>query len=444
MTSKHWKGMLGALRPGRLTWVAVFGGERGLASAGQALRRIVHTFMIFAIMILSGSGGEPTRVVVAAERQQKLFISAVEVEAGKRAAKSFCASCHGLNGISANEKLPHLAGQRADYLYRQMLAYKNGARHEPSMQGAVKFLSDEALRQTAAYYASLEPPKNVGMRLASEQGKGAELVVPETDPVEAGKAAAAACTGCHGAAGNSSIPGLPSLTGQYPRYLVAAIKAYKGAGREDDAMNSMVAPLRNADIENIALYYALQKPERAATPATGDPAAAKVSAATCAGCHGEDGNSTDPATPSLAGQDAQYLAKAMRSYKDGTRDHAAMKSTVASLTGTDIDNLSAFYASQEPKAPVVRKPLTTSQWTQRCDRCHGIAGNSIDPRFPALAGQRKDYLVTALKNYRSGERTSPMMHAMSDVLSDTEIDNVAAYYARKQPKAVIFIKVPCD
>ena len=65
------------------------------------------------------------------------------------------------------------------------------------------------------------------------------------------------------------------------------MKAYKGGQRKNDMMKSMLASVTDADIDNIALYYALQKPARAQTPAPGDQAAGKAAAAACAGCHGD-------------------------------------------------------------------------------------------------------------------------------------------------------------
>ena len=72
-------------------------------------------------------------------------------------------------------------------------------------------------------------------------------------------------------------------------------------------MKSTGRALSDADINNIALFYALQKPGKAQTPAAGSQTAGKSAAAACAGCHGEGGVSTGTA-PSLAGQDAQYFA----------------------------------------------------------------------------------------------------------------------------------------
>jgi cytochrome c553 len=93
-------------------------------------------------------------------------------------------------------------------------------------------------------------------------------------------------------------------------------------------MKVLVAGLGDADIDNIALFYAAQKPERAQTPAPGNEAAGKTAAAACAACHGEAGVSTGTA-PSLAGQDAQYFVAAMRAYKDGSRADPMMKGPAA-------------------------------------------------------------------------------------------------------------------
>ena len=293
----------------------------------------------------------------------------------------------------------------------------------------------DALVKVAAYYASLDLAR-------AGAANDAQAVASEPDPAQTGKAAAASCVGCHGEAGISKTPGMPNLVGLDPKYLVAAMAAYKNGQRKNEVMKSMLGPIRDADLNDIALYYALQSPARAQTPASGNQAAGRAAAAACAGCHGAQGVSTNPAIPSLAGQDARYLAAAIRGYKDGSRDDATMKGLVASLDDGAINDLAAFYASQQPQAPNVRKPLTTAEWAQRCDRCHGVNGNSTDPRSPALAGQRLDYLSKVLHAYRTGVRKSPEMAAMSAVLSEDDVEKLAAYYARQMPRAFVYVIVP--
>lgn len=75
----------------------------------------------------------------------------------------------------------------------------------------------------------------------------------------AGKAKAASCAGCHGAKGISAMPLYPNLAGQKEAYLVKQLKAFKDKSRKDPTMNAMVAPLSDADMANIAAYYANMK-----------------------------------------------------------------------------------------------------------------------------------------------------------------------------------------
>ena len=303
------------------------------------------------------------------------------------------------------------------------------------MRNAVRDLSDDALFKVAAYYASLDPAQPAAP-------EGAKAAPPPPDPVQAGKAVAAPCGGCHGEGGVGKIPGMPSLAGLDPKYLAAAMKAYKSGQRKNDVMAAALARASDADINNMALYYALQKPVRTQNPAPGDQAAGKAAAAACAGCHGDQGVSENPAIPSLAGQDAQYFVASLRDYKEGSRHDEPMKGLVAQLDESAIRNMAAFYAMQQPQAAKIRKPLATAEWAQRCDRCHGVDGNSTDPRMPALAGQRIDYLQKVLHAYRTGTRKSPQMAAMSDVLTETDVENLAAHYARQKPRAVVYVVLP--
>jgi cytochrome c553 len=368
------------------------------------------------------------------EDLRAVYASAADVAEGKRVADTTCARCHGANGISTIKAIPHLAGQRPGYLYLELRAYQTGARGNDMMDGAVKFLSDEALVKVAAYYASLEP-----VRPGADSAKAAPV---RLDPVLAGKRAAESCGGCHGPSGVSKTPGMPSLVGLDPKYIVTAVKAYKGGQRKNDVMKTFAATLTDADLNNIALYYALQKPARAQTPAPGDRAAGKAAAAACAGCHGDVGVSGTATTPSIAGQDAQYFAAALKAYKEGSRSEETMKSLAASLDERTVRNIAAFYAAQQPQAPKVRKPLTVAEWAQRCDRCHGVNGNSTDLRSPALAGQRVEYLEKVLHAYRTGARKSPEMAAMSEVLGEADIGSLAAHYARQTARAVVYVLVP--
>lgn len=406
------------------------------------MTRVGQTFCrVFLVVASATSIGSSTSAAAQAGKAgsgddlRPVYATVQDIADGRRVAET-CSRCHGANGISNAKGVPNVAGQRPAYLYVKLRAYQAGTRGDHGMEGAVKFLSEDALVKVAAYYASLDPAQP----LAKD---AARPIPPKPDPVTAGKAAAAACGSCHGETGVSKTPGMPSLAGLDPKYLGAAMAAYKNGQRKNDMMKSFAAPLSEATVGDIALFYALQKPAKAQTTATGDVAAGKAAAAACAGCHGDQGVSASPDNPSLAGQDAEYFAAALRGYKDGTRKNDTMKSAVSALTDRAIKDLAAYYAGLQPQQPKVEKPLTTAEWVQRCERCHGFNGNSTDPRTPALAAQRSEYLDKSLRAYQSGARKDSVMAAMSSTLTESDVAALAAYYARQRARAFVYVNLPC-
>jgi len=379
----------------------------------------------------AASAQSPVLKPAAGDDLRPLFANAADIAEGRRVAESTCVRCHNLNGISSTRGTPHIAGQRVGYLHAQLRAYQK-IRPQSAMTGAVRFLRDDALVAVAAYYASLEPAR-----------PAANLKAPaDNDPVQAGKNASGACGGCHGENGVSAMPGTPSLAGLDPKFFAAAMAAYKTGERKNDLMKSFAAGLSDATVANLALYYALQKPAKAQTPSTGDAAAGKAAAAACAGCHGETGVIAIGGTPSLAGQDAQYLASATAAYKAGARKDETMKAPAAALDDRAIKDIAAFFAAQAPQPPEVKKPLSLAEWISRCDRCHGANGNSIEPLIPALAAQRVDWLEPVLEAYRNGERKSSAMAAMSALLGEADVKALAAHYARQNARPVVYVLVP--
>jgi cytochrome c553 len=346
-----------------------------------------------------------------------------------------CVECHGPKGLSETPDVPHLAGQHAGYLLTALNAYRSGLRGGEDMQliaDLVSELTPEDMANVAAYYGGLAPfTDNVAP--GSEAAEAAREAAA-WDPLAEGRSIAEACAGCHGERGNDALPGMPGLAGQPKGYLLAAMAAYKDGSRKHDEMQVFVEMLEPSDLEAVARYYTSSTPTRAESAGAGDPFAGRAAAAACSGCHGEDGNAGDSATPRLAGLDEAYLAEALRAYKQGARSHAIMQEQMAPLDEADIVNVSAFYAAAEPKALAVGRPVTVLDWVRRCGRCHGEDGYSSDPRFPILAGQSKAYLVKALKLYHGGERDSSMMYAMSFPMGGPEIEHLAAYYAGQTAK----------
>lgn len=402
----------------------------------QSVRKFFLTMLAVGITAVGypSDGSAQTPVKPGSNDELRAaYATSQDIAEGKRVAAASCASCHGMDGISKTKETPHIAGQRPGYMYMELRVYQSGGRGNTAMNNSVRFLSDDALVKVAAYYASLDS--------APPAPKSTKRAAAKKDPIAAGKAAAAGCGGCHGENGISSVPGMPSLVGFDPKYFVSAVNAYKDGRRKHDMMKTLVSAISNKELENIALFYAMQKPAKAKTPSPGDQTAGKTAASACASCHGEGGVSTSSA-PSLAGQDAQYFVTAMKEYKNGSRPDEAMKGPAASIDETTIKNMAAYYANQAPQPPKFRKPLTIEQLAARCDRCHGVDGNSTDPRSPALAAQRADYLEKVMLAYRKGDRRSSAMTAMLDNVSDEAIEELAVHYSRQKARTVVYVPLP--
>ncbi len=344
----------------------------------------------------------------------------IDIASGKAIAERECKACHGANGGGVAPAIPHLAAQRERYLLASLIEYKEGKRSHAALKDMTKLMSDADLRNVAAYFAGLPPVSN-----PTPQD------IKHSSPYEQGKALAAACAGCHGADGNAKTPGTPSLAGQQPHYLVAAIQEYHQGDRKPGSMKSQLRDSDRLELENMALYFAAQTPVQRAPATRGDVAAGQPLTAMCGGCHGAGGVSSDAATPSLAGQDAQYLANATRAYRK-TRQNWGMQRYVAGLSEKDIDDISAYYTAQNPK-PADKVPSSTQELAAKCDRCH----DSEDPASasaPKMRGQDKDYLVMALRAYRDDKRESTTMHRMSFAYSNAIIESLATWYASQPAK----------
>jgi cytochrome c553 len=133
----------------------------------------------------------------------------------------------------------------------------------------------------------------------------------------------------------------------------------------------------------------------------------------------------------------------MKHYKDGKRKHQKMFEAVEALSEQDMIDLAAYYASEVPRRRDVRMPLNSAEWITRCERCHGVDGNSSDPRFPMLAGQDETYLKKSLEAYANGARENTAMYAMAAPLSVRDVEHIAAYFASQQPKAAVYMRLPC-
>jgi len=168
-----------------------------------------------------------------------------------------------------------------------------------------------------------------------------------------------------------------------------------------------------------------------------DIAAGKAKAELCIGCHGENGISQLENIPSLAAQPDLFIQWQLVFFRAGTRKNEQMQPVVEQLTNEDIRNLGAYFASlAPPKAPADDNPDMSKKGAQaamgrRCASCHtdSYAGTKGVAR---VAGQRQEYLVKALRDYKTSVRSGGAMAAMADVayhLSEEEIEALAHYLA---------------
>jgi cytochrome c553 len=345
-----------------------------------------------------------------------------DAKAGEQEAGE-CAGCHSIDGNALNPNFPSLAGQPAEYLIKAMKDYRDGRRNDPMMADVMRNFPDGTIDNLAAYYASqhLESPL-----------QRARMDYSRFDPVAEGAKIAGSCGGCHGKNGNSVKAGIPSLTGLNVKYFVSATRDYRDSVRKSSVMNKMVGTLSDTDIEKVAFYYATQTPKSSKKAPKADLVAGEKISSGCTTCHGEGGISTTPGTPSLAGQDAGYLAAATRDYARGIRRNEAMSGPVKGLKQSDIVNVTGYFASLKAAKPDTVLPLPPQlSIAQKCSRCHGENGRSNIPGIPRLAGQSEAYLLLAIKEYQEETRKQHTMNAMSEVLSMVEMKAIAAYYARQ-------------
>jgi cytochrome c553 len=174
-----------------------------------------------------------------------------DAEAGAAKA-AVCAACHGPGGNSGNAEWPSLAGQSPVYTYRQLQAYKDGTRQNALMSPQAAGLSDQDMRDLAAYYAVQE----------ARPGVASEDSVEIAQPLYRGGDAARglpACAACHGPAGVGNLgAGYPRIASQHAEYTAAQLRAYRagerGKGATGQMMQAAAKHLTDEEIDALASY----------------------------------------------------------------------------------------------------------------------------------------------------------------------------------------------
>lgn len=187
-------------------------------------------------------------------------------------------------------------------------------------------------------------------------------------------------------------------------------------------------------------------------PVSGDAKAAETAASTlCMACHGPSGVSAVPMFPDLAGQKADYLYHQLLRIKSGAFPESPMTAIVAPYSDTDLRNFSVYYAAlpapEHPAAIADQKLFDrggalfeegdASAGVPPCQGCHGVGARGVKGEqylaYPMLRHQKTDYIVTRLKDYRSGKLGATsndfIMQSVARSLDDDAIAALAAWLA---------------
>ncbi len=187
--------------------------------------------------------------VVAWDGRTLSAVQGASAQRGAEVAGQVCAACHGEHGFSADPQFPHLAGQSAYAIYKQLHDYKTGARVNEIMAGIAQALDDRQMADAAAYY-----DRQPGLELAGLGTERARQLVERGD-VSRG---IAACSSCH-ARGTGGPIEAPLLAGQYRSYTADQLRAYNFRERHNDVyarMRTIAGALTDAEITELAAYYA--------------------------------------------------------------------------------------------------------------------------------------------------------------------------------------------
>jgi cytochrome c553 len=177
---------------------------------------------------------------------------------GQAIASQVCAACHNADGNSAIAANPKLAGQFYEYLHKQLANFKPQAgkkaeRENAVMAGMVATLSDDDMKNVAAYFAA--------QKLKPATAKDKELAALGQKIYRGGNLATgvAACAGCHGPAGAGMPAQYPRISGQFAEYVEAQLRAFRAGARANDPngmMRTVAARMTDREIQAVSEYVA--------------------------------------------------------------------------------------------------------------------------------------------------------------------------------------------
>jgi cytochrome c553 len=199
-----------------------------------------------ALTLIGGAAAAAPSSHVTWDVDTLRLVRDADPEKGKALTES-CVGCHGETGISTAPDWPHLAGQKADYTYKQLEDYQDGTRTNDIMQGMVDGLSPQDLADLAAFYAAQPMP-----------GSGVAAEAPPLVERGDGKRLIPSCQSCHDDPKQRRHHGMAILDGLTKEYIATTLSAYKSGERGNDVygvMRNIAGAMTDEEITAVAEYY---------------------------------------------------------------------------------------------------------------------------------------------------------------------------------------------
>jgi cytochrome c553 len=185
---------------------------------------------------------------------------------------------------------------------------------------------------------------------------GSQAQTPATapDPAKGGAIATSVCAACHTIDGSRGAAANPIIQGQHPDYLVKQLAEFKAGRRENPIMRPIASALSDADMKNVAAFYASKQPKPGFAKnkelvSLGEKiyrgGIADRSVPSCAGCHGPTGAGIPAQYPRLAGQHADYIDAQLAAFRGGARrNNPAMSAIAAKMNDREIKAVADYVA----------------------------------------------------------------------------------------------------
>jgi len=181
--------------------------------------------------------------------EKKAVPAVPEVKSAETLVTTICSACHGMDGNSVITANPKLAGQHPEYIIKQLTEFKAGKRANAVMSGMAAMLSDEDMKNLAAYFSG----QKLALGQAKTNGQGSL-----GEKIYRGGIAAnnlPACASCHGATGAGLPKQFPRLGGQHADYTLAQLRTFRTGERANaPMMMTIAAKMTDAEMSAVADY----------------------------------------------------------------------------------------------------------------------------------------------------------------------------------------------